>query len=70
MRQRASGVSATRADANRALGTRRRADVRATAKAADRRGWAERELFVAGVVAYWAEGAKNKPWRTGSRSTS
>ena len=25
----------------------------------------ESELFVAGVVAYWAEGAKNKPWRTG-----
>jgi hypothetical protein len=22
-----------------------------------------RELFVAGVVAYWAEGAKDKPWR-------
>jgi hypothetical protein len=27
----------------------------------------ESELFVAGVVAYWAEGAKNKPWRTGAR---
>ena len=26
---------------------------------------AESDLFVAGVVAYWAEGAKNKPWRTG-----
>jgi hypothetical protein len=25
------------------------------------------ELFVAGVVAYWAEGAKNKPWRTGEQ---
>lgn len=24
---------------------------------------AESELFVAGVVAYWAEGSKNKPWR-------
>jgi hypothetical protein len=24
---------------------------------------AESELFVAGVVAYWAEGAKAKPWR-------
>ena len=22
---------------------------------------------MAGVVAYWAEGAKNKPWRTGAR---
>lgn len=27
----------------------------------------KRELFVAGVVAYWAEGAKNKPWRRGER---
>ena len=27
----------------------------------------ESELFVAGVVAYWAEGSKNKPWRTGAR---
>ncbi len=26
---------------------------------------AESELFVAGVVAYWAEGAKSKPWRPG-----
>ena len=26
---------------------------------------AESELFVAGVVAYWAEGSKNKPWRHG-----
>lgn len=26
---------------------------------------AESELFVAGVVAYWAEGAKAKPWRSG-----
>ncbi|HEX6263298.1 MAG TPA: helix-turn-helix domain-containing protein, partial [Actinomycetota bacterium] len=29
-------------------------------------GLSERELFVAGVVAYWAEGAKTKPW--GARS--
>jgi hypothetical protein len=27
----------------------------------------ESELFVAGVVAYWGEGAKNKPWRFGTR---
>jgi transcriptional regulator with XRE-family HTH domain len=26
---------------------------------------AESELFVAGVVAYWAEGSKAKPWRPG-----
>ena len=30
---------------------------------------AESELFVAGVVAYWAEGSKTKPWRTGARVT-
>ena len=28
---------------------------------------AESELFVAGVVAYWAEGAKTKPWRSGAQ---
>ena len=27
---------------------------------------AESELFVAGLAAYWAEGAKAKPWRVGS----
>jgi hypothetical protein len=25
------------------------------------------QLFVAGVIAYWAEGTKNKPWRRGER---
>jgi hypothetical protein len=28
---------------------------------------AESELFVAGVVAYWAEGSKAKPWRPGEQ---
>ena len=28
---------------------------------------AESELFVAGVAAYWAEGAKGKPWAAGQR---
>jgi hypothetical protein len=55
-------VSATRADANRALGARRRAALREAAKA-QVEGLAAAELFVAGVVAYWAEGAKVKPWR-------
>lgn len=27
----------------------------------------DRELFIAGVVAYWAEGAKAKPWNTSQR---
>lgn len=31
------------------------------------RGLTDRELFVAGVAAYWAEGTKTKPW--GSRSS-
>ena len=29
---------------------------------------AESELFVAGLVAYWAEGSKAKPWRPGGES--
>ena len=61
MRQRARGVSATRADANRALGARRRAATKAAARDEVPPIRAS-ELFVAGVVAYWAEGAKTKPW--------
>lgn len=30
-------------------------------------GLSDRELFLVGVTAYWAEGAKAKPWRTGER---
>lgn len=45
------------------MGARRRADVWETAKAQVPE-LAESEVFVAGVVAYWAEGAKNKAWRT------
>lgn len=29
----------------------------------------ERELFIAGLVAYWAEGSKSKPWRPISRTS-
>lgn len=29
----------------------------------------DRELFLAGIVAYWAEGAKSKPWRRDERVT-
>ena len=64
MEQRARGLSATRAASNQALHARRRADVHASAKAQIGE-LSNGELFVAGVVAYWAEGAKNKPWRTG-----
>ena len=31
---------------------------------------AESELFVAGLAAYWAEGAKAKPWRAGGESVT
>lgn len=62
LRRRALEPFATRAEANRALGARRRAEIRESAKA-QVTGLAESELFVAGVVAYWAEGSKNKPWR-------
>ncbi|HEX7277965.1 MAG TPA: helix-turn-helix domain-containing protein [Acidimicrobiales bacterium] len=61
MVQRARGVSATRADANRALGARRRAAIRVAARDEVPPIGAS-ELFVAGVVAYWAEGSKTKPW--------
>lgn len=50
------------AQTNRALATAR--DQRYVAEAsAQISEVAESELFVAGVVAYWSEGAKNKPWR-------
>jgi transposase-like protein len=60
------GPSATRKSAQvaRANATRRRSFVQAQA-AAQVTQLSESELFVAGVVAYWAEGSKNKPWRHG-----
>jgi hypothetical protein len=60
------GPSATRrnSEAARANATRRRSVVQAQAKAQITQ-LSESELFVAGVVAYWAEGSKNKPWRFG-----
>jgi hypothetical protein len=63
------GPSATRANAEaaRANATRRRSVVQEQARAQITQ-LSESELFVAGVVAYWAEGAKNKPWRYGTRS--
>lgn len=53
-----------RAQGIRAGAARRRAHVQALARAQITE-LSESELFVAGVVAYWAEGAKNKPWRAG-----
>lgn len=49
---------------NRAVAARRRAQVRTRAREQIAQ-LSESELFVAGVVAYWAEGSKNKPWRHG-----
>ncbi len=64
MRSRALESSSRRAATNRALGARRRIDTREAARGQVPE-LAESELFVAGVVAYWAEGVKNKPWRSG-----
>ena len=60
---------AGRARTIEALRGRRKARQEHTSKAAESQiqELAESELFVAGVVAYWAEGAKGKPW---SRSPS
>ncbi|HEX2119245.1 MAG TPA: hypothetical protein VHF91_08675 [Acidimicrobiales bacterium] len=60
------GPAATTArwEANRANKARHRLRVQAEARAQIAE-LSESELFVAGVVAYWAEGTKNKPWRHG-----
>lgn len=55
-----------RAIAIRANAAQRRAGVHADALA-QIGALSESELFVAGVAIYWAEGSKNKPWRTGAR---
>lgn len=63
---RSSAGATRRAQAIRASAAQQRARVQAEAREQITR-LSESELFVAGVVAYWAEGAKNKPWRTGTR---
>lgn len=62
--QRGPASTTARHAENRAVAARRRAHVRAQA-GEQVVGLSESELFVAGVVAYWAEGSKNKPWRHG-----
>ena len=47
----------------------RRAKVVAEARAQIPESIAESELFVAGVVAYWAEGSKHKQWRSQNQVT-
>lgn len=61
---RTPAAATRRARAIRASATQRRLQTRAEARA-QITNLSESELFAAGVVAYWAEGAKNKPWRTG-----
>lgn len=55
-----------RGDTRRALRVRRTEEIRRQAKA-EIGMLTDRELFVAGVVAYWAEGAKPKPWCVSER---
>jgi len=57
-------ATAARASTNRDVAARRRAHVQDQARRQIAE-LSESELFVAGVIAYWAEGAKNKPWRSG-----
>jgi transposase len=64
--RRCPATASRRARATRASAAQRRERIQAEA-AAQVVELSESELFVAGVVAYWAEGAKNKPWRTGTR---
>lgn len=62
---RGPAATTARAAGNRARAARRRSSIQAQARAQIAE-LSESELFVAGVVAYWAEGAKNKPWRPGT----
>lgn len=64
--QRAPASIPRRSLARRASAAQRRTRIHNTART-QIANLSEIELFVAGVVAYWAEGAKNKPWRTGAR---
>lgn len=56
--------ASSRARAVRASAAQRRARIQSEARAQIAE-LSESELFVAGVVAYWAEGTKNKPWGRG-----
>jgi hypothetical protein len=62
--QRAPAATRASAATARANAARRRSAIQARGKGQIAQ-LSESELFVAGVVAYWAEGSKNKPWRFG-----
>ncbi|MDP9070198.1 MAG: hypothetical protein M3N68_02710 [Actinomycetota bacterium] len=66
LRQKAVAAAERRGQSHRAAAARRRDVLQARARS-QVVGLSAKELFVAGVVAYWAEGAKNKPWRTATR---
>ncbi len=61
---RGPAATSARAQAIRANAARRRSTIQAQSRDQIRE-LSESELFVAGVIAYWAEGTKNKPWRSG-----
>jgi hypothetical protein len=65
---RSSEGASLRARSIRAAAAQRRARIQGEAREQISQ-LSESELFVAGVVAYWAEGCKNKPWRTGQGVT-
>lgn len=63
-----SGAVAKRAQARRARRIRHDEVVIAVARE-EITDLSERELFIAGLVAYWAEGSKNKPWGKNTQGT-
>lgn len=69
MRDLTRAAQVKRGDTRRALRVRRTEEIRKQAKEEMGIKLTDRERFVAGVVAYWAEGAKAKPWCV-SRSVS
>lgn len=66
LRQRSLDAARRTARANHERRLAREAEIRRTT-AADIGQVSERELFIAGVVAYAAEGTKRKPWQTSMR---
>ena len=69
LRERRERSDTARLQAIRNRNELRRAKVIADARSQVPDQIAESELFVAGVVAYWAEGAKHKPWRSANTVT-
>lgn len=68
LRARQSANGYARGKANRERRLRRQAEIQRRS-AAEVGAITQRDLFIAGVVAYAAEGSKQKPWQTGARTT-